>query len=89
MRVRPGPRADRPADRQPAVGRAVAAGSSAASAAAPSVVVAVDDQPRQQVVAAGEVAVDRRGDHAHLTGDGAQREAGGPDVGELTAGGVR
>src|SRR5262249_19671429 len=37
-------------------------------------VVAVDDQGGQQVVPAREVAVDRRGNHAHLPGDRTQRE---------------
>jgi hypothetical protein len=37
-------------------------------------VVPVDDQRGEQVVAAGEVPVQRRGDHPHVPGDGAQRE---------------
>ena len=49
-------------------------------------VVGVDDQRGQQLVAAREVAVDRRGGHVHLAGDGAQRERGGSDLGELLAG---
>ena len=49
-------------------------------------VVAVDDQRGEQVVAAREVAVDRRGDHAELPGDRAQREAGGAALGELARG---
>ena len=48
-------------------------------------VVGVDDEGGQQVVAAGEVAVERGGDHAQLAGDGAQRELGGAFGGELSA----
>ena len=49
-------------------------------------VVRVDDQGGEQVVAAGEVAVDGRAGHAELPGDGAQRQRGGAVRGELPAG---
>ena len=49
-------------------------------------VVGVDDEGGEQVVAAGEVAVERGGDHAQLAGDRAQRQACGPLGGQLPSG---
>ena len=51
-------------------------------------VVRVDDQRGQQVVAAREVPVERRRDHAQFAGDRAQGEPFGAVRGELAAGGV-
>src|SRR5882757_1494674 len=48
-------------------------------------VVRVDDEGGQQVVPAGEVAVERRGDHAELTGDGPQGQSRGAFGQELAA----
>src|SRR3569833_2761698 len=50
------------------------------------VVVAIDDQGGEQVVAAGVVAVDRRGDHAHLAGDRPQGQPGRAIAGQMPAG---
>src|SRR5690625_2885681 len=40
------------------------------------VVEGVHEQQGQQLVAAGDVAIERRGDHPHLPGDLAQRQSG-------------
>src|SRR6266511_355156 len=48
-------------------------------------VVGVDAQRAEQLVVAGEVAVQGRGGGAHLPGDRAQRQRAGPLLGELLA----
>ena len=54
----------------------------------PEIVVCVDDQRREQVVTAGEVAVDRRADHAQVAGDAAQRQSRRTAPSQLGAGEV-
>ena len=49
-------------------------------------VVRLDDQRGEQLVTAGEVAVDRRGSHLQLTGDRPQRQRRGPLFGEVPSG---
>jgi hypothetical protein len=80
-----GPGAHRPADRQPAleVGLRRVVGGLGRGA---QVVVAVDDEPGQQVVAAREVAVDGGGGHPQFPGNGAQRQGGRADLGQLASG---
>ena len=51
-------------------------------------VVGLDDQQRQQLVAAGDVAVHRRRHHAELAGHGAQRQRGGAVGRQLVAPGA-
>src|SRR4051812_26029408 len=82
VRMGPRPGADGPADGEPSLpgrGRGVVG----LLGGAPERVVALDDQPGQQVVAAGEVPVDRRGRHPQLPGDRPQGERGGAHLGQL------
>ena len=49
-------------------------------------VVGVDDERGEEVVAAREVAVHGRRDHAHLAGHGPEREGRRPLLGQVAAG---
>ena len=89
MRMGEGPRSHRAADGHPAVEilRTSHLGFGDLDRVAQTV-VGVDDERGQQLVAAREVAVDGGRHHAHLTGDGPERQCRGSVLGELTAGGV-
>src|ERR1700733_9778025 len=88
VRVRQRPAADRVTGRQPP-DPGPRAGRDRGLGDLPHGVVGVDDQRGQQVVAAREVAVQRRGHHAELARDCAQRQSLRARLGQLPAGLLR
>ncbi len=80
-----GPAADRAGERHPSRLDAWPGPRDGAFGSHTDGVVGLDDERREQLVAAGEVPVDRRGRHAERPGHGPKGEVGA-DLSELPAG---
>ena len=80
-----GPAADRAGERHPSLCDRWLGPRGGALGGLADGVVGLDDERREQLVAAGEVPVDRRGRHAERPRDGPKRQVGA-DLGELPAG---